>query len=602
MSLFDSTDSLRVTFHVSVPEDAVKLIFGFMGTHIVMGSGGATTVLELAESFRQDALGRKIVVRSQSTRAAALALISFIYELTNISLSVESSKWMYVDPHNRVHGPYDARKIISWLEKKYFDPQLPVMLANPVLPIWIPVCMVEAIMEIIGGGTGMETEYAEYVSMREDDLAMDWEQSIDEDLAVARQRIDVAPTSSHLDSVIHARVAMDYDASDLNVFGCIEKSVHVCILLDTNVLLSHFSFLERRFQGIMHGTSNRGNVLSLILVIPWVVLCELDHLKDGRPGLREAAMYAIKRIHTLASARDSYLFVQGASNHKRAVDEISLPAGQAQTLRNDDFIMQACLFFKERLVKKMREKKHRAHCVLVSNDRGLQLRAKSNGIACIKAVEVDGSVDRFVATVEERDGGQGCDDASNVEQNTSKASQEVEDFLGTLKLQPAPDFHPVPQTAVVEGKKKPSFEVVADAIQHGLGAFVMYARQQDLGELWEDLLEDELKPPWEAAQVLKVLTRHSSTFWGIIDRRILEDAKVLLRYLHQSRFSAHAHECLIIAKKLLNASYTAFGKPLVDSLSEAPDPATIHGFVSLGDAKAAILESIESLSDVASSQ
>jgi hypothetical protein len=141
-----------------------------------------------------------------------------------------------------------------------------------------------------------------------------------------------------------------------------------------------------------------------------------------------------------------------------------------------------------------------------------------------------------------------------------------------------------------------SLSAVADAVQHGLGAFVRYMRQQDLGELWDDLLEDELKwPGWEAGDVLKVLTRHSSTFWGVFDRHLLDEAKTLLRYLHPSRFDAHAHECVIVTRKLLNAAYAAFSRPATEVQTEAPDPATIRGFISLGDAKAAVKESIEGL-------
>ena len=98
------------------------------------------------------------------------------------------------------------------------------------------------------------------------------------------------------------------------------------------------------------------------------------------------------------------------------------------------------------------------------------------------------------------------------------------------------------------------------------------------------LLEDELKwPGWEASDVLKVLTRHSSTFWGVFERKLLDDSKTLLRFLHPARFDAHAHECVIITKKLLHASYAAFSKPVSESQT-APDPSTIRGFISLGDA------------------
>lgn len=640
-----------VKFHVSIPSEAVKLIFGFMGTHIQMG-GDNPVFFQLESNFHADSLGRKITVSAPTTRLAVLALVSFIYELTHMSVD-RSSGWMYVDPKEEVHGPYPTHRISQWMRKRYFDEYFPVMLHNPVVAIWIPAFMVEALTGVLESNdqhSGMET--AEFVAMRDDDPSMDWEQTFDEDVAAARRQVheihssafkvgtdDDARLSSGLGSVAdhHASTSMpmDYDACDYNVFGGIEKSVHVCVVLDTNVLLSHFSFLERRFGEIMYGKSTRGNVITLILVIPWVVLCELDHLKEGR--LRDSALYAIKRIHTLASVRDSYVYIQGAASHKQAVEEAGLIDGHNQSLRNDDFIMQTCVFFKDRLVKKMREKKHRAHCVLISNDRGLQLRARANGIACLKAVEVESNVDTFLDAIDTEHGdcdiqcdrniegpvaAQGVTNTDAIKPTKNPAtplSKEVEDFLSSLQLQAseppnlphAHSSHPTgqnihqdlrtsrPRHDAVDGSETKSIialPVIVDAVQHGLGAFVRYMRQQDLGDLWDDLLEDELKwPGWEASDVLKVLTRHSSTFWGVFDRRLLDEAKTLLRYLHPSRFDAHAHECAIIAKKLLNASYSAFSKPISETQTDPPDPATVRGFISLGDAKAAVKESIDAL-------
>eukprot|EP00889_Picochlorum_renovo_P008242 jgi/Picre1/35272/NNA_002734.t1 len=120
--------------------------------------------------------------------------------------------------------------------------------------------------------------------------------------------------------------------------------------------------------------------------------------------------------------------------------------------------------------------------------------------------------------------------------------------------------------------------LIIDAIAHGLGTVVMYFRQQDLGECGRNS-EDELKPPWEAPQVLKVMIRHSTTFWHIFDRNLTQDAKVLLRYLHFRAFEAHAHDCVLIVMRLLHASQAAFSKPFD---GEAPAPATVPNFVSLG--------------------
>lgn len=601
-----------------------------MGTHILMESrdhvSDACTsdermddvycILWLQDTFYSDQLGRKVVVMASSRAVASRNLLGFLYELTGRSMCLEEQVWVYRDPHDagKAHGPFSAEKMAGWHAKRYFDDQMPVMYAWGGDDIWIPVWMVKEFAGLLREGSG-------FVPLQDNPIesdSMEWESTIQQDITTLRK--------SNVSSVIleggryekHASQSMapmDYDlivpiseALDIS-----SRNVYVVAVLDTNVLLSHFSFLERVFREVQDGGVHVKVLLRI--VIPWIVLNELDHLKEGRQ--RQAALYAIKRIHTLNSQRDSCMFIQGAGSHQHVVETISLP-DQQQSLRNDDFIMQTCMYFRQQLVQKLREKGHRAYAVLVSNDRGLQVRSRANGVACIKAADLGRNGDALVKAL-------GCieDNFDTCRKNTTEQSstdactrddekditKEVELFLNTLHIQPQSstspkrtvqhshqrdhvyNSHDLDDQEAFHGDVKHSLEY---AIQHGLGTFVMYCRQQDFGDLWEDLLEDELKPPWDFSTVLKVIMRHSSTFWSVFDRTLLADLRTLLHYMHPSRFTNHARQCVDIVTRLLLAAQAAFSKP-INEMNEPPDPSSVPQFVSLGDAKAAVFDSISML-------
>lgn len=579
--------------------------------------GSEHCILWLQDRFYSDRLGRKVAVMAPSRVVASRSLLGFLYELTGHSMSLDELLWVYRDPHDKktMHGPYSCEKMVRWYSRNYFDGQMPVLYARGGYDIWIPVWMVEHFV-------GFVREGMDFVDILDDSTqpgdAMEWESTIQQDICTLRQgsSYSLAEVVDRRDKrASHCVAPMDYDLivpiADAFVDECGNSltNVHIVAVLDTNVLLSHFSFLERVFGEIQEGGVHVK--VSLLVVIPWIVLNELDHLKEGRQ--RQAALYAIKRIHTLHSQRDSYMFIQGAGSHQHAVDTISLP-DQQQSLRNDDFIMQTCIYFRDLLVKRLRQKGHRAHAVLVSNDRGLQVRATANGVACIKAADFGRNGDALVKKLDSGDvsviqeGHNAFENASS-QKEQGDLTKEVENFLHTLHIQAesSPPKKSIQATDSVlshashdhghEFTTADSEEVkraLEYAIQHGLGSFVMYCRQQDLGDLWEDLLEDELKPPWEAIQVLKVITRHSTTFWSVFDRSLLADVKTLLRDMHQSRFALHLTTCITIVSKLLHAAEAAFLKP-INEMNEPPDPSTVPNFISLGDTKLAITEAKMSL-------
>lgn len=86
-------------------------------------------------------------------------------------------------------------------------------------------------------------------------------------------------------------------------------------MVDTNILLSHLTFTERTFERLAGGAP----ALEVQLLVPWVVLNELDRLKDGgRAAQAEAARRALRRLRALTTERDGYCRGQSAAEHEKA--------------------------------------------------------------------------------------------------------------------------------------------------------------------------------------------------------------------------------------------------------------------------------------------
>lgn len=54
---------------------------------------------------------------------------------------------------------------------------------------------------------------------------------------------------------------------------------------------------------------------------------------------------------------------------------------------------------------------------------------------------------------------------------------------------------------------------------------------QDLGDLSLELLKEDERPPWSAAQTVNILISHSSTYWKILPRTLDPVTRSLHRYL-----------------------------------------------------------------------
>ena len=632
-------------------------------------------------------------------------------------------------------------------------------------------------------------------------------------------RGDIAPMDYELSHIPEEAGA----GAGVGVGGAVQKdAVRVFVVVDTNVLLSHFTFLERVLDRLLSPTDHSSQRADIIALIPWIVLNELDRLKDvrgehGRNAVSSSARLVLSRIRTLTSQRDAFLHIQSGSEHERITASGLLPkdvAGLNTSLKNDDLILQTCMYWQNGPVSVFRRAGHRAAVFLLSNDKGLRARAEANSITCFSAMEFPDTVEKLADAVaipegeemdttaatatpgvsskvqdeeyERHSNGKKQQEqqqvpsvASSVEveekavstsppslsrpsppvsaqptataaprgkgmpitpsekliaalnllrssssttatashpqphhpqqrtqedivlrgsvsnqmhpaiaalhhaaaiqqqqqqlqqqrqlqqqqlqqhlqhqqlqqhlqqlqlqqqqrqqqqqqqqQQQPSISPELAAQLETLKLQmisassathmPHPhlqqqqqlqQYHQQahqqpqvslpPQTAATDHGQSTQ-EQLFSIIEQRLAPGIKYYRQQDLGDLWIEMLEDERRPPWPAPMVLNVLCSHSTTFWRILSSEQLQNARKLEKMVKGRMDKGGGGgvarvtglPIATILMDLLRSLVEGLNKPRELGEAPPPDPAEVPDFISLGQAKAAMEQGIDEL-------
>lgn len=157
------------------------------------------------------------------------------------------------------------------------------------------------------------------------------------------------------------------------------------LIVDTNVLLSDLSLLEeiRRQQ-------DQDN-MTTVAIVPWIVLNELDYLKKSnvqqttsRGKIVSVAVLARKATNTLLEAikREDPFFrgetLMEYKNAKQMTKDLELTT-------NDDKILQSCMYFGRLFL----ESSPGGTIALLSNDKNLLLKAKTNGIHALSAQDLE---------------------------------------------------------------------------------------------------------------------------------------------------------------------------------------------------------------------
>ncbi|XP_041276567.1 transcriptional protein SWT1 isoform X1 [Onychostruthus taczanowskii] len=338
----------------------------------------------------------------------------------------------------------------------------------------------------------------------------DQEMQIVEDLHVARvekrMALSVVQTCGELTSM-----EIDLPEQDLNTSaGAFSSGLNILVVIDTNIMISHLEFVRSLKSEDIPGVDR------LALIIPWVVLQELDNLKKGKmlQHVRDKAIPAVQFIYKCLKNQDSKLWGQSMQLASQKMYGLS-------DENNDDRVLQCCLQYQKLFPQ--------ALVVLCTDDKNL----------CNKAIvsEVKAFCKADLVTA-----------LQNVNANRPQNSEELQ--------QPKQDteFGKTRADAAFTSQ----FPNVLPDLEKNLGEALSCILETEMklafGNLWMEILY--LKPPWTLANLLKCYKKHWMAVFGyVVPRSLFSTIECLSKHLYADKpfDSSTVRVLLQESKKLLHA-------------------------------------------------
>ncbi|KAA0708483.1 Transcriptional protein SWT1 [Triplophysa tibetana] len=267
------------------------------------------------------------------------------------------------------------------------------------------------------------------------------------------------------------------------------------IVLDTNVLLSHLEFVKKIRT---HGLAALGFPT---LLIPWVVLQELDYLKSGKlsSNVEGKARPAVHYIYSCLKNQEPRLLGQSMQQASQAV------CGYGVVINNDDRVLACCLQYQALYPE--------GAVVLCTDDKNLCSKALLSGVKAASKADL----------------------VKEVEENRLSilsypcATPAASNTVGPVEKDKIVSAHRPPAKEKTEERTRndPAEEpqlsdcvsILESCLQGALSEVLEEEMKAAFGELWTEIVY--VKPPWNLDGVLKCFKKHWIAVFGIIIRRSL---------------------------------------------------------------------------------
>uniref|UniRef100_A0A8D0KUN7 Transcriptional protein SWT1 n=1 Tax=Strix occidentalis caurina TaxID=311401 RepID=A0A8D0KUN7_STROC len=307
-----------------------------------------------------------------------------------------------------------------------------------------------------------------------------------EDLHVARVQksmaLSVAQTCGELTSM-----EIDLPEQDLNISAeAFTSGLNILVVIDTNIMISHLEFVRSLKSEDIPGVGR------LALIIPWVVLQELDNLKKGKmlQHVRDKAIPAVQFIYMCLKKQDSKLWGQSMQLASQKIYGLS-------DENNDDRVLQCCLQYQNLFPQ--------AVVILCTDDKNL----------CNKAI---------------------------VSEVKAFCKADLVTALQNLNVNRHQNCGELQQSKYTEFKKTEGDDAGATArfpnilpdLEKNLGEALSCILETEMkiafGNLWMEILY--LKPPWTLANLLKCYRKHWMAVFGyVVPRSLLSAIECLDKHL-----------------------------------------------------------------------
>ncbi|XP_063469837.1 transcriptional protein SWT1 isoform X6 [Symphalangus syndactylus] len=250
------------------------------------------------------------------------------------------------------------------------------------------------------------------------------------------------------------------------------------IVIDTNILMNHLKFVR-----ILKTTEVPG-FDKLVLIIPWVVIQELDRMKEGKL-LKHAQHKAIPAVHFISDSlknQDRKLWGQSiqlaSQKHYGLSDE-----------NNDDRVLKCCLQHQELFPC--------SFVILCTDDRNLRNKGLISGVKSLSKEELSAEL-------------------LHLSLNTDVCHQPCIPKQ-QLKAETTPLKESYKEESTNSGLSILLESIVSDlekSLGTGLSSILETEMKIAFGNLWMEILY--LKPPWTLLHLLQCFKKHWLAVFGLV--------------------------------------------------------------------------------------
>ncbi|XP_027625884.1 transcriptional protein SWT1 isoform X2 [Tupaia chinensis] len=254
------------------------------------------------------------------------------------------------------------------------------------------------------------------------------------------------------------------------------------IVIDTNVLMNHLKFVR-----ILKTTEIPG-FDRLVLIIPWVVVQELDHMKAGKL-LKHAQHKAIPAVHFINDSlknQDRNLWGQSIQLASQKLYGLS-------DENNDDRVLKCCLQYQELFPCSL--------VILCTDDRNLRSKGLISGVKSLSKEDLSAEL-------------------LNLSLNTDVPNQLC---ISKQQLKAAAPLEENCEKESTTSGLSILLESVTSQLEKALGTALSSILETEMkiafGDLWMEMLY--LKPPWTLIHLLQCFKKHWLAVFGLIVEKSL---------------------------------------------------------------------------------
>lgn len=296
------------------------------------------------------------------------------------------------------------------------------------------------------------------------------------------------------------------------------------IVLDTNILLSHMGYVKKIVSRGLEAVSRP------IVLIPWVVLQELDSLKKGRDlsgSVAHLAIPAISYIYNSLKSKENRLW--GQSMQQAAASTNGLNAEN-----NDDRVLQCCLQYQSLYPG--------CTVILCTNDKNLCNKALLSGVKALSKNDLETKVarsskgDPFLQNIQTLIPPHTRRSVPTPLPSRSCAAAETRSGE-TTGLSVEKDNKQ--QTKADDAKRRSwclsslvcEFE---NCLQEALSDVLKAEMKAAYEDLWLEIVY--VKPPWSLSDVLQCFKKHWIAVFGqLVPRTKLQNVLSLIRFFNSGK-------------------------------------------------------------------